>query len=384
MARTQEAREAIDHAVRLARQLGRWDLVARGAAILNGAGVWSWREHGVRDDAFIGVLTEALDHVTGAERARLLATLQMEHCYGWDIAAADRAGEESVEVARACDDPPLLVEVLLIRIIASWGPGRAAMRLELIEEVLAHEPAGELGVFVRFELGVTVYELVRPDEADAEMGRCADDSGALRHTGLEIPLAWWQFARARDLDDPRAAELGRAALERHRASGYISGDELECVAAIRLNPPGHPVDPSIVHSARSATPGLRAMVAHAVLESGDPAAAYELLGEAAPPGASEYSVLAGHCLRVLVLARTGSPAEVTEALARIEPYAGQACNYGSIDHLGAVDHFLACGYAALGDPRAVEHAERAVVLSGQLQCAPWRRRSEALLAELTA
>ena len=56
MARTEEARRAIDQAVRVARQLGRWDLVARAAAILNGAGVWSWREHGSRDDAFIGVL----------------------------------------------------------------------------------------------------------------------------------------------------------------------------------------------------------------------------------------------------------------------------------------------------------------------------------------
>jgi len=211
----------------------------------------------------------------------------------------------------------------------------------------------------------------------------ADEVGALRHTGLEIPLAWWQFVRARDLDDPRAAELGQAALERHRASGYISGDELECLAAIRLNPPGHVVDPSIVQSARSAAPGLRAMVAHAVLEAGDPATAYVMLGEPAPPGASEYSVLAGHCLRVLVLAGTGSSEEVTEALARIEPYAGQACNYGSIDHLGAVDHFLATGYAALADPRALEYAERAVVLSEQLQCPPWKRRSEELVARLS-
>jgi hypothetical protein len=383
MARSQEAREAIDHAVRIARRLGRWELVARGAGILNGAGVWSWREHGVRDDAFIGVLTEALEHVTGAQRARLLATLQMELFYGQDSTAADLAGAESVEVARACDDPALLLEVLLIRMIASWGPSRAELRLELIEEAVAHEPEGELGVFLLFQLGATVYELFRPTEADAAMKRCAEEAEALRHTGVEIPLGWWRFARARDVDDPDAAELGRAALERHRESGYLGGEELECVAAIRLNPPGHPVDPSVVERARSENPGLRAMVAHAALEAGDEATAYDLLGEAAPPGASEYSVLAGHCLRVLVLSRTGSAEEVTEAVARIEEYAGQACSFGSVDHLGAVDHFLACGYAALGDPRALEHAELAVVLNERLQCAPWRRRSEALVAELS-
>ena len=383
LARTAEARDSIDRAARLARALERWDLVADAAAILNGAGVWSWREHGVRDDAFIGVLTEALEHVEGAERARLLATLQMELFYGWDSTAADRAGAESVEVARACEDPALLLEVLLIRMIANWGPRRAALRLELIEEALGHDPEGELAVFLRFQLGATMYELFRPVEADAAMKRCADEAEALRHTGVEIPLAWWRFARARDLDEPGAAETGLAALEQHRASGYIAGDELECVAAIRLNPPGHPVDPSIVQSARSENPGLRAMVAHAALEAGDHATAYELLGEPAPPGASEYSVLAGHCLRVLVLASTGSPEEVIEALARIEPYAGQACNFGSVDHLGAVDHFLACGYAAVGDLRAIEYAQQAVVLNERLECAPWRRRSEALVARLS-
>ena len=61
----------------------------------------------------------------------------------------------------------------------------------------------------------------------------------------------------------------------------------------------------------------------------------------------------------------------------------EAVTYGTVDHLGVVDHFLACGYAAVGDPRALEHAERAVVLNERLQCAPWRRRSEALVARLS-
>ena len=75
--------------MRIGQQLGRWDLVARAAAIYNGAGVWSWREHGVQDDEFIAVLTEATRHVSDPERARLLAALQMEHFYGWDSAVAD-------------------------------------------------------------------------------------------------------------------------------------------------------------------------------------------------------------------------------------------------------------------------------------------------------
>ena len=125
------------------------------------------------------------------------------------------------------------------------------------------------------------------------------------------------------------------------------------------------------------------MVAHAVLEAGDPDTAYDLLGEPSPPGASEYSVLAGHCLRVLVLAETGTAEEIRAALERITAYAGQAVTYGTVDHLGSVDLFLATGYAALGDPRAREHAERAVVLNERLQCRPWQHRAETLLAQLS-
>lgn len=385
MARTVEGRMSVEEAVRIAQQLGRWDLVARAAAIYNGAGVWSWREHGVQDDAFIAVLTEATRHVTDPERARLLAALQMEHFYGWDSAVADPIGAESVEVARACGDRELLVEVLMVRILATWGPLRAPLRLELINEVLSYEPEGELRVFILFQLATAEYEVFEPVKADATMQQCAEEAAALRHTGVEIPLAWWRFARARDLDDPAAHELGEIAFDLHRNSGYIAGLELECLSAIRGAPLGSPVPAEVVELARGAIPGLRAMVAHAVLEAGDPATAYELLGEPSPPGASEYSVLAGHCLRVLVLAETGSADEIREAMERIEAYAGQAVTYGTVDHLGSVDFFLAVGYAALGPEhheRAVEHAREAVVLNERLQCLPWKRRAEELLARL--
>ena len=385
LARTVEGRASVDEAVHVARRAGRWDLVARAAAIYNGAGVWSWREHGVQDDAFIEVLTEATHHVEDPERSRLLAALQMEHFYGWDSAVADRIGAESVEVARRCGDPALLVEVLLVRIIAAWGPNRAPLRLRLVDEVLTHHPVGELRVFILFQLATAYFEVFDPERADATMDLCAREAAALRHTGVEIPLAWWRFARARDLGDPAAPELGEAASALHRASGYIAGAELECILAIRGSRGGSPVPDHVLALAEDANPGLRAMVAHACLEAGDAPTARRLLGEPAPPGASEYSVLAGHCLRVLVLAATGTPDEVRSALERIAPYAGQAVVYGTVDHLGSVDHFLACGYAALGPEhrdRAREHARTAVVLTTRLQCQPWTRRAEALLARL--
>ncbi|MGA8994013.1 MAG: BTAD domain-containing putative transcriptional regulator [Nocardioidaceae bacterium] len=383
MGRTAEARASIDRAVQLAHQLGRWDLVAASAGILNQAGVWSSREHGTCDEDFIALLTEVADQVDGPDRARLLATLQLEHYYGREPGTAERAGRAALELARACGDSALLLEVLTVRVVAAWGPGRGEERLALVRELLDHRPAGELRVLALFQLGSALYEAADPVAADEQMERCAREAADLRHSGVEIPLAWWRFARARDLDDPAGPSLGRAALRLHRDSGYPHADDLECLARIRLRAPGQPVDPWAVERVASSNAGLRAVVAHALLEAGDADQALATLGEPEPDGAGDYSVLAARCLRLLVLAETDHRRATGRALVRVVEHAGRTVTYGSVEHLGAVDHFIAHGYAALGDARAVAFAERAVDLNRGLQCAPWLRRSQALLARLS-
>ncbi len=384
MARTVEARATVERAIRLARNLGRSDLVARAVGVLNTAGVWSWREHGVMDEPFVALLREALDQVTDSgQRAQILATLQVELYYGWDSEEADRVGRESVELARHTGHRDLLIEILLVRLIAAWGPSRAAERLVLIDELIAQGPVGVLELFTQFQQAVALYESFQPSRSDEVMRACASRASELRHTGLEIPLAWWRYARARDLDEPDASALGERALALHRSSGYIAFLDLEILAAIRLSVDGEKVPDWAVEKVSATNPGLRALVAHALLETREPERARAVLGLPAPPGATEYSVLAGHCLRVAVLAETGTGGEVREALDRITPYAGNVVTYGSVDHLGVVDHFLALGYAALGDARALEHAHSALEGNTRIQCAPWRRRSEALIARLS-
>ncbi len=381
---TVEARAAVERAIAVSRRLQRTDLVARAVGILNTAGVWSWREHGVMDERFVAVLRESLGEATDpGERAQLLATLQVELYYGWDSAEADAAGSESVDLARQSGQRDVLIEILLVRLIAAWGPQRAVERLALVEELLALQPEGVLEVFAQFQRAVALYECYQPVLSDEVMQACIERAASLRHTGLEIPLAWWRFARARDLDDPTARALGEAALAVHRASGYVAAADLEIVAAVRMSAEGSCVPGWVVDEVRATNPGLRALVAHALLEAGEPESARELLGPPAPPGATEYSVLAGHCLTVAVLAETGSATEIETALSRITPHSGSVVTYGSVDHLGVVDHFIALAYAALDDARAVEYARSAVEGNARIQCAPWRRRAEALAARLS-
>ncbi len=384
LSRTAEARAVVDEAARLACDLDRWDLVADAAGLLNTAGVWSWREFGDQDEAFIALLEQAAQHVPDESRARVLATLQMEHYYGREPGLAARLGEEAAELARRCGDEALLVEVLLVRVIASWGPGLAPARLAAVEELSGHAMSAELAVLVDFQHGATLYEVGRAAEADAVMGRCADKAAVLRHSGVEIPLAWWRFARACDRGSPDAAELGRAALDLHHASGYVAGDELEVVFALRSADPGSPVPARLRElAAASNVAGVRALVAHGLVEDGEIAAAREVLGPAPPDAAGDYSVLATRCLRVAVLAATGPEVQLRAELAGLEPYSGAVACYGTIDHVGVVDHFLALGLSALGEQtRARTLVQRAVAQLVDLDNRPWTRRAEELLVAL--
>jgi hypothetical protein len=190
-------------------------------------------------------------------------------------------------------------------------------------------------------------------------------------------------ARARDREAPDVERLTQAALELHRSSGHIGSDELECLAAVRLLPPGGFVPDEVVALARSGGPAVRAVVAQALLDAGATSEARGLLEPGPTPGASDYSVQAALCLRVLVLAAIGRPDELADAVARLEPYAGTVATYGTVDHLGATDYFLGVGHHALGDSRAAAEAAAAVELTAATGVLPWHRRAVALLDSLS-
>ena len=385
LARAPEARDAVVEAVQIAHRSLGWDLVADAVAILNRAGVWVWREQGTRDDAFLAVLHEAITHVDDPRRARLMAVLQVEHYSAWERETAERLGEQSLEVARSTGDEALLLEVLLANVVASSGPGTAPVRLGRVEEIRRHDLRGEIAVFVEFIHARTLYECVRVDEADAAAARCAAAVADLRHTGVEVPLAWWFYARARDTEDATLLQQARGTLERLHRGRAISGAGLELLYQLRMADAATPVDPALVEALRAAGPGMRALGAEELVERGDLDGAVDLLGEPSPPGASDYSTLAERCLRVAVLAAAGQPEGIEAAMAGIEEYRGDVVTYGAVELLGAVDHFLALGAAALGDrPRAERHCAAALDLLTRLGSRRWLRRAEALATELRA
>ncbi|MFQ6172065.1 BTAD domain-containing putative transcriptional regulator [Oryzobacter sp. R7] len=383
LGRMAEAHAALDTAVAVGSALGDWETVAGAATVLSGSGPWSWREHGVVHAPLVEALTAALPKVDPPLRARLLAILQVEHFYGWNGRLVEDLGRQSVELAREVGDVALLREVMMLRLVASTGSWHRQERLALVEELLGLAPTGELEVTALYYLGLVRWDVGDPAGADEAMARCAAAAAEVRHTGLDIPLAWWRAARARDVGAPGAVELVHEVAERFRGLGYVGSRELACLQAVRGAPVGAPVDDTTVARAEEGGMPLRALVAHALLESGDAERARSLLGPPAPDDVVDYCSTAGRCLRLLVLSSVGAPDEVRAALAPLVDHLGEPVSYGTIDHLGCVDHFVAAGLAALGDPRAAEVAAGAVAANERIGCRPWARRSRELLAALS-
>jgi hypothetical protein len=287
-------------------------------------------------------------------------------------------------MARAAGDPGVLVRVLNLRALATWGPGAHAERRAIGTELLTLPLRGEQEVAALFQYGTALHEAGLVADADAVMARCLAAAARLRHTAADVPLAWWYFMRAVERDDPGRFALGSAARDLHRRSGIVTLDEMSGILALRTAVPGARVPAEVAASAEaSGNPGFRALVAHALAEAGDPAAGVRLLGPAVPGQTPDYAALAADCLRTAVFAAAGQAGEARAALDLITGWSGELVLYGNADHLGAVDYFIALGLAALGEPgAAARHAQAAAERCAGIGNRPWERRAAALAARL--
>ncbi len=366
-----------------ARRLGHWDLVAAAAATFQSAGVWTWREHGSKDEELIEVFTAALDHVEGTDEATLCATLAIEHQFGWDTETSDAYATRAIAAARAAGDHDLLCSALMVRLLTSCGRYDLGGRSFLAEELLAEHPTGEVEVSGLFHYGYALHEEGRVQEAEEVMREARRKAEALTHSGLLLPLAWWDVAVARDHDDPDAQRLADDALAAQLGQRFFIGTQMETLNHVHHRAPGTRIDDRAIAIARDGLHAQHALGAWSLVESGHLDLAAEVLGESPPEHAVDYSVAGTWCLRLLVAAALGRPDEVAEMLRRIDRYTFPLAAYGSVLHLGAFDHFRAVGHRVLGDPgRALELARAAVETNRRCDIRPWLRRSEALVAEL--
>lgn len=383
------SREALGAAMDIATDLADQELMATAATSFRGAGVWHWREFGTSDPRMVAVLQDCIGGCSpGPLRTRVLVSLAMELVYDWRSQEAEAVGWRAVEAARELGDDDLFADVVTLHTLALWGKhGAVAPRLDLAGEALALPLSKERELYLRFGAAAAHLQAGNSIEADRQMTRCTELARRLRHTGADVPIAWWRFYRAVDADDAEAGErLLAAAIDRHRLSSIVAVGEMEPMARLRLDGPGCDVpDECVEIGRRHANPAFRALVGHVLAESGRASEGAELLGAPVPDGAWDYASAYGDCLRVDVLAAAGQTEPLRAALDRILPWGHEFAIYGSTDCIGSIDYFVGRGHEGLGDVDAARSAyDRAVEANRAAGIVPWQRRAERRLAGLAS
>lgn len=382
----QGSREALDAAVELASKLDDVERVAQAATSFRGAGVWHWREFGTSDPAMVRVLRDCLARLPeGSLRARVLASLGMELMYEWLSLEADPYCAEALELARKVGDPAVFADVAALRELQLFGrPGASAERLAMVDELLRMPLTPEQELYTRFGAAAASLQIGGSDEADRQMARCVELARQLRHTGADVPIAWWLFYRAVAREDPAADQLFARALDRHRRSSVAAIADMEPMAFQRLAGAAAPVPAESVALARThANPAYRALFAQALAEAGDPEQGLTILGDPVPEGAWDYASTYGQCMRVDVFAAVGAHDRLAAELRLIEPWQHEFAIYGSTDCIGSVAYFVGRGREGLGDlAGAAEAYAVAIEANRRGGILPWLRRAESRLGAL--
>jgi DNA-binding SARP family transcriptional activator len=338
----------LGEAIRFARQRGDRLRMAEAAMSFRSSWVWHWREMGDDDPWAIGVLEECLAHLTDVRlQARLWSNLALEHYVAWRDDEADRCGVRSIELARESGDPEVLRDCLASREVALWAPGRAPEREAYARESLTLDLPSEYELAAYFQLGTSLHNQGRYDEADEIMARAFAVSDRLGYTGCDVPLGWWRWLRALESDDPQAPVVAAEILSLHRRTTVVGLQELTVLTALARRPPGGPVPGDVVDVATGhPNAAFRSGVAHALVTSGETEAAVRVLDWKAGRGA-DYASLYGGCLAVATLAAARHP-DLPAALGEILPHRVFVATYGSVMSLGAVSYWTGLGLAALG------------------------------------
>jgi tetratricopeptide (TPR) repeat protein len=383
------SREALSAAVEIGRAHGDAALMAEAATSFRGAGVWHWREFGASDAAMFAVLEECLEALPQSPlRVRVQVSLAMELNYQRRSMEADELARGAVDAARKVADDELFADVVALHTLALWGkPGAAGRRLALAHEALERPLSREQELYVRFGGAAANLQLGNTAEAVAQMNRCVELTRRLRHTGADVPLAWWLFYRALDAGHTEdAGVLLEEALHRHRASSTGVLGDLEPLGRLRLAGPGTAVPDEYVEYGRTnPNPAFRAFIAHALAESGRAEEGVELLGEPTAEGTWDYASFAGDCLRVDALAAAGEVEPLRTALARIVDWEQEFAMYGSNDCIGSVHYFIGRGFEGLGEiNRARTEYALAAEANAKAGIVPWERRAVSRLAALAA
>jgi tetratricopeptide (TPR) repeat protein len=305
--------------------------------------------------------------------------------YQWRSAEAEELGGRSVGMARDTGDLELFCDVASMRVMAAnCRPGGSAQQLALIAEVLASDPAPEQELYVRVLSMPAHMQLGDVDEADRQLVRCLELVRRLRHTGADVPLAWWRFFRAAERGERELADqLAEQAAILHAGSQVVARAELESYMRRVADHDTRVTDDEVEWGRNHPSPAFRALIAHPLADEGRVEEAIEMLGDPIPDGAYDFTSTYGDCLRTDVLAAGGASDALRRSLARIQPLASEMAIMGTTDCIGSIEYFVGRAHEALGDlEQARASYERAIERNRSARIVYWTQRAERRLADL--
>ncbi len=338
--------------------------------------------YGVVDDRLVSVLERALPRlIDPAQRALVLSCLAAARYYDDNPQRRAALSDEALGLARAAADDLCVAHVLRLRAMALRTPDYLEQCLAAATELLAlpglPQPlvvgarllrADSLALLGRIPEAVTELDLVAPlvEELRSPLLRAQLDyarAGLLRLTGR------WSEADALS----RATFDLHAPTRRYTALGVRIGQRWE--AAFLIGSGGDLVDELRAATEATGIPGLRNILAMALVEAGRPEDARAVLRHLAPR-TKDHTWLYTRCWALLAASRLGDTDLLTRLRDQLLPYRRLACAPAAYAVSGSVAYFTAEAALALGDPdAALIDLAIAVETDEAMGALPWLARA---------
>jgi hypothetical protein len=381
------AREEYAKAVRLARSRHDAEALARAALGRHALGTTT----GTDEDELVALLTEAAEALprNASGRARVLAALARVLSWsGRELDRADMLADEAVSTARAAGDTETLGACLIAAHHVHSGPGTAARRLEIADEIVA-VTRNETLVEARLLRAADLLELADP-RYPAELDEFLHAAQASGQPGLRYLAGTRRATRA--LMAGRFDEAERL-IEEYAAFGReIEVPDADAVRTTQrwelLSARGRIAE--LAEEMRAAFPDpdsvpWRGYQVLMLIESGERDAASALAWtmplEPTAGMARRSDRLSSLVRAAQVGARLADPEACQRLYDFLTPYAGQAAVVGiAAAFAGAVDHHLGTLAAVQGrEALARKHFSDALEIHERLGAAYWAGLSRTAL-----
>ncbi|MGV0850838.1 BTAD domain-containing putative transcriptional regulator [Mycolicibacterium phlei] len=366
-------------------------------ALLRCSGAWPWLAPGRDPGELLVLLERAAELPDPAARARALAALAVGYCYHPDSAVAAAKLDEAERLAAATEDPDVMADVLMGRMLTYSGvASHSRQTLSWVERLAALGHNGSREDAVIAQSVATMAAMNLGDVAATRRHLLAGIAGSeeLKLPVLRTQLRFMEAVVAAWSGDFAEAEHHHAiAVHVHEQTELYEAGSAMLSKALLVRERGGPVGPeweAYYDTEAFAGPGVVSVVGTAVLtlvsgpRARPKADAMLRLWATHDDGLHIWPTLGHHTLLAHLAADHDLPEYAEPLLARLTPFGDRIAALGQVACAGPVSLATARLHALLGDrDRALEDLFRARELAERTGGVPALLRCRLLECELS-